>query len=501
MKRTVAMWCVLAVGCGQLDSDSDPALGDDRAELNLATRRVQAGIGLQLLEVTDDDHAIYQAGQQVFAADLRHHGAPALIADVPGTNTAFVYRVGKVAFVWTNPDRTLPGFGVSPLVIWSEATGANLASTASAIGTLATSATPDGDQVLFPSASTANGATGDLILASTDLSEQTTIAAGIPLGFPTGPCVPRLSFFGHRDDLVGALCAAGTTTPMLARWRHGVRVDLAGPLFAPPRLALDPDREQIATLLAGSQHPIVVDRRGEGTVVAEVTAANVFFGGDGAVIYLTRPVPGGPLAVSRVRGDQPARHVADALGLYRFAFGSVGLASPITSADGKKLLYFDAFDPNVGLATNVVLKDVRTDAPPVTLDVSAASGIFGAPFTEDSDYALYTQIETVNFAVGPMFAAGPRGDRQYSDELGWQWIPAYRSTITYNDNAVLDFTNFALSTADLKAVDLSRRHLAPQLIAEQANVTYFPSHRGHGVVYTLDHGGAPGLYLGRVSPH
>src|SRR5689334_7515791 len=99
----------------------------------------------------DPDLDPEQVGEQGFAAELDSRRAPELIGDVPAGNTAFVFQVGRVAFVWTNPDRTLPGFGVSPLVIWSARTGAHLASPASAIGTLATSTNQDGDRVLFTS--------------------------------------------------------------------------------------------------------------------------------------------------------------------------------------------------------------------------------------------------------------------------------------------------------------------------------------------------------------
>ena len=67
-----------------------------------------------------------------------------------------------------------------------------------------------------------------------------------------------------------------------------------------------------------------------------------------------------------------------------------------------------------------------------------------------------------------------------------------------NDNTILDNTNVALSIADIKVVDLARRNLTPRLIVRGANVTYFASHRGTGVVYALDTGPDPGLHVARV---
>src|SRR5262245_35372658 len=108
-----------------------PATEDVAARLDTAHQLV-SGTGLLVLEVTDDNYAIYQDGTHVRAVSL-FGGAPQDIGESPAGNTAFVYRVGKVAFAWTNPNRTLPNFGVSPLVVWSAATGAHLASDSSAV--------------------------------------------------------------------------------------------------------------------------------------------------------------------------------------------------------------------------------------------------------------------------------------------------------------------------------------------------------------------------------
>lgn len=497
--RKMVVCSLLLAACGvERDAETDAETAELGGELAPPHRRVVPGAGLQLLEVTDDNDAIYQAGQQVFAAPLGSSAAPVLISDVPAGNTAFVFRVGRVAFVWTNPDRTLPGFGVSPLVIWSARGGAHLASQASAIGTLAVSASRDGGRVLFTSNADPNGTTGDLVLASADLTEQTTVAAGVAMGFPSGPCVPRATFHGPGDDLSMVFCAAGSATATLAQWLSGVRRDLAQPLFAPPRMVVDPDTGRAATLLAGSRFPIAVDRRGEVTVLAQTAAVNVSLGGDGAVLYTVPPDASGLRGLFRVRGPQPPRQVAQFLGLHTFLSGSTALTQPITSPDGRQLLYFDAIDPSLGLATDVVLGDARGVEPPVVLDASAATAVFAAPFTRDSQFALFARLDTSTFAVGSMFVHGRGGTRQFSDAAGWQWNIAFGSTITYNDHTALDLTNPLASVADLKVVDVARHELEPRLIVRGANVTYLASHRGTGVVYTLDSGPAPGLYVARV---
>jgi hypothetical protein len=488
---------LLTAACGVEVDDPDTA--EREAALGNGPRLVAPGENIALLAVTSDNHAIYQLGQQVFASALGCDTAPELIGTVPAGNTAFVYQVGRVAFVWTNPDRTKPGFGVSPLVIWSAEGGAQAASTASAIGTLAVSATPDGERVLFTTNSPADGTTGDLVVASSDLGDRTTIAAGIPMGFGFGPCLPRAAFLGHDDDIVVAACAAGTTTADLAIWHDGVRQVAVPAIAVPPRLWIDPERARALTIVAGTQHPILVDRHAHAREVADVSARNAFFGGDGGILFLGLPDSTSGLSpLYRATKAAPRTISSGLAGIYNFAFGTTGISSPITSPDGKSILYFETFNPNVGVGTDVILADARDGTPSITLDANADIGSFNVPFTNDSAHALWARFDTTNYAVGPMFEAGPRGTRQYSDDTGWTWGAAYAGSITYNDNTTLDFTNFARTTADLKWVDLSRKTLAPQLIAEQANATYFASHRGHGVVYAIDQGAAAGIYVARV---
>jgi hypothetical protein len=491
VNRSFVAFVLLTGACGVESAPTDEEVAE---LLGHGPRLLQAGTGITLFETTET-HAIYQLGQQVFA--VAPGCDPELIGDVPAGNTAFVYQAGKVAFVWTNPDRTQPGFGVSPLYIWSRDTGSQLASESSPIGTLAATASADGDLVAFPTnAADAAGTSGDLELAATDLSSRTTLASGVAMLFNSGPCQPRLGFLGDGNKVVGLTCAAGTTTAAFSTWRDGVRTDFAQPV-SPARLRLDQDHERAVTTLAGSRYPVVIDRDGNGTVIAEEPAVNAFFAGDGAVIYLTPPAPGGLPSAFRARIGHEPEYVTDLAGFNAPAFGSTGLSLPITSPDGRLLSYFDAVG-SFGLATNTIVADVRGHHEPTTLHTSPADLLFGVPFTKDSDYTLYAELDTVTFAVGPMFAAGPRGNRQFSDDIGWAWDAAFDSTITYNDNTTLDPVNVFLSTADLKSVDLSRTTLAPKLIAEQANVTYFSTHHGRAVVYTIDTGADAGLYIARV---
>ena len=191
-----------------------------------APRLVQAGSAQQLLGVTADEHVLYQEGTEVYAAALTDETPRQRIASVPAGNLAFVWISGKVAFVWSNPERNKPGFGISPLWVWSAASGASFASEASPIGTYATAASPDGRSVMYPTRG--NYSSGDLEVASVDLSSRTTIAAGIPMGFPNGPCRPWAAFLGKGGSArpVALYCRPGESTATLSSWRGGVQKDL-----------------------------------------------------------------------------------------------------------------------------------------------------------------------------------------------------------------------------------------------------------------------------------
>ncbi len=495
MTRSLTLACLLLAACA-VDPGPDTSVLENEVRVAPVHRHVQPGAGLLLLEVTDDNHAIYQDGPQVFATALVEGAEPELIGDVPAGNTAFVYRAGKVVFVWTNPDRTQPSFGVSPLVIWSARSGPHLASQASPVGTFATTASPDGRRVVFPSNASSDGATGDLVLAAVGLGWRKTLVAGAAMGFVTGPCPPRATFVGDGDDAypVAVYCAPGATTATLAKWPGGARRELVTEVATPPRLSVDVERERLATLLAGSRNPVTVDRHGHREDVAGVQATSVFLGVDGAVFYTTRP--GASATLWRVASGRPPVHVADLRGFLAFSFGSRSFAEPPTSPDGRSVALFDAFDPQTGLA-NVVLTDARGGSAPVTIDAEIRNTLFGPAWTLDSSHLLYTRTEPGS-AVGAMFAAGRHGNRQYSDDLGWSWLAAAGSIVAYNDNTTFDPSTPALWAADLKAVDVSRPTLAPKLIAPQANVAYFTSHQGTGVVYTTDTGAEPGLHVARV---
>src|SRR5262249_1760474 len=153
---------------------------------------------------------VYQEGQVVFASKLER-GAPRIhVADVPGTNTAFPLQVGKVMFIWSNPQQNVPGLGVSPLVLFTGEHGAQVISAQSAVGLVATGASDDSRQIVFPTRASDDGQRGDLVLAETRRpQEQTVLLENTTLGFPSAQCRPLAGFGGRASDsfVIAAHCA------------------------------------------------------------------------------------------------------------------------------------------------------------------------------------------------------------------------------------------------------------------------------------------------------
>jgi hypothetical protein len=491
------------LGCAQagaLDSPLEEVESASQALSGHESRLVQAGADLLLLGVTSDDHALYQDGESVYATALDPGATRQLVARVPAGNTAFVYTVGEVAFCWTNPDRTVPGFGVSPLVVWSAASGAHEASAASPIGTFATSASADGRTVLFPTNSNADGTVGDIEIAATDLSERATLLGDVPMGFPQGPCRPFAAFVGRRDRShpVALHCEGGASSATLSSWEGGERFDLLGGVATPPFFTTDPEGDSFFTTLAGSGHPVVVSETGEETVLDEVPSRRGFFAKGGAVVYTAQTDAGVELRRASP-GDCPEVETlaGQVAGVLTVLAGSRVITDPWTSPDGRQVPFFSQRDPATGL-TDVRVVDSSRGGPPRLLDSQTRNLLGGPPFSADSRHFLFTRFD-VSTGASPHFAAGPDGARQISDEDGWSYQPAFGSLVSFNDNVQVE-ANFADWTADLKVVDLGDPTSEPRLIAPGAHLTYFSSHRGRRLAFTTDLPDVEaGLYSARAS--
>lgn len=487
--------CVLSASCAALLGacvvDDEPI---ESVDPTAAERRscdddplVQPGTNLVLLGVTADDHAIYQDGSTVYATELDAGATPITIGEVSAGNVAFVYVAGRVAFVWTDPDYSLPGFGVSPLVIYTAAEGAHAASAASPIGTLVTAASSDGRQIVFPDNTDAAGSVADLVLASSDLSDRTVLIAGAAAAFPSGACRPEAVFLGHGHRAYPAIaaCTGGATRATLSTWRNGIRADVDN-LRAPPRITVDPDRARIGTLrhnAAGIQEPVVITPA-TGTITVldpGVAAGRAMFGGDGAALWLDTTT-----AVHRARLPwlASAQVVVPSLAvLYGLGAGSEALLAPPTTNDGRALLYATTVDPATGL-TDLALADLRAGTSSV-IDPSPTSFVLtGTPFTQDSRYVVTNTVTDLTTFEGPLVATKIRDLTQHdlSDDRPGNWLFGAGDRVVVGDNFAFGATS-AGNTVDLSVVDLGSHHVRE--IATGASPTFFLADDGRAVVYTI----------------
>jgi hypothetical protein len=490
--------------CG-VRSDAEPerqpldAVSESQELSGHGPQLVQAGSAQQLLAVTSDNYVLYQEGTQVFASALTPGAQKQRVAEVPAGNLAFVYASGKVAFCWTNPDRTRPGFGVSPLVVWSAATGPHLADGASPIGTFATAASSDGTSVVYPTRSSADQTTGDLELASTDLSHRTTLAAGIPMGFPFGFCRPWAAFGGESGSLPVALfCQPGDRTATLASWRGSTRTDLLTGAATPPFFTADASGTSFFTTLAATAttpSTAVVVSEGRAPVVVDQNVARTgFIMHDDTVVYVSRA--GGRASLKRFDPSSGARTTISET-LFNFLTplaGSDLVTKPWFSRDRKKVSYFTAVSSNGFGLVDQSWADLSGETQSFVAD-SQPRNWNGVPtFTANSKHFLFSRSTDAWNGLGAFFAQSEGPARQYSDEKGWNYLAAFGAYVSFIDN--FDLVTF---TGDLKAVDVSRDTLAPLHIATGVDPNYLANPDGRLVIYTRNLPGVTaGLYVARV---
>ena len=487
-------WVLALASCADPSTHDLQTLQETQGVSSSAPLLVQPGSAQQLLAVTSDHYVLYQEGTEVFASALVSGAQRQLVASVPAGNLAFVYASGKVAFVWTNPDRTKPGFGVSPLWVWSAESGANFASDGSPIGTFSTAASPDGRSVLYPTRGSADGTSGDLELASADLSSRTTMAAGIPMGFPFGYCRPWASFVGSGGSAhpVALYCRPGESTATLSSWRGSTKADLLSGVATPPFFTADDSGTTFFTTLASPSTAVVVSEDRAPIVVDQNVTRTGFITQDG-VVYVG--IVGTQRALKRfdpATGERTTL-VENVRGFLTTLAGSDLITRPWGSPDRKRLAYFTQASSG-GLDQNWV--DVRGGREAVVIDAEPRNWSGVPSFTADSKQFLFARPTDAANGLGALFAQDGTTSRQYSDEKAWNYLPATGSKVSYLDN--FDLGTF---TGDLKVVDLSRDTLAPRLIATGVGANFLASPDGRLLIYTLSAPGVTaGVYVARAEP-
>ncbi|HEY5936407.1 MAG TPA: hypothetical protein VIU61_17270 [Kofleriaceae bacterium] len=487
---------------------TDALLSEDIAALDdHAPILIQPGTGQMLLAVTEDHYAVYQEGQSLFATELVPGAERVTIGEVPGTNIAQVLQVGKVVFLWTNPQRALPGFGVSPLVMFTGEGGAHLISAQSSVGLVAAAASADSRQIVFPTNATADNARGDIVHAYTDDPlNQTTLLANTAMTFPNGLCRPLVNF--GRDDggevPVATYCAGTDTTATMSKWVDGVKTDLISNIATPLQFILDSDLEArtfLVNLASNSVATVTMD--GAITIVDPAARSfQGFIGRGGAVGYQVATAPQ-QLRLA-LDGDEP--EVVSTLSLiFRGTYNRSGYSKPRTvSSDGSLALFASKRSPTTGLRDMNLLDLTTGDIIPLETETNAT--VFSEIWTSDGDHALYFKELDPATGLATLVAGDRTGDKHTLGPASgvWDALAAFGDDVTFNANPIVDGSSlraFLLSTGDLYAIDANHPHATPREISAQASLGYLPSHDRKKVVFpTATQPAGSGLYLAGARP-
>ncbi|MBS0420038.1 MAG: hypothetical protein JSR66_20165 [Proteobacteria bacterium] len=490
------------------DSSTEAAAAVEQTLSARSPLLIQAGSNLLLKSVTDDNYAIYQDGRTVYAQKLVPGARRHVIAEVQNNDLSDVQTIGKVALVFSDPQRNFPGFGVSPLFVWTAAGGAHRISDAATDGLVAVDVSPDNQWVLYQTNVTgAGGLVGDLAIVDVLGKHQQTLLKQIPLDFPSGLCRPLAAFVGPPGQAVPAAvyCAGTDTTATLSRWVHGRRVDLINDIKTPLPFALEtnPQETEFFVRLHATGDPVIVTDRGSVRTVDQVGDPRKFPRGfltdRGAAVYTAQPSAAGPVELRLAARGQAPITVAS-----QFAFPYVRLfhlgSYPkirTPSPDGRLVLYATSFDP-VTFASDLNLLDLHTGSTTV-VDSQQQNFAGVETFTADSRYGMYSSIAGALLVTDRFGAA-----RQINeDNTVFRFQAATGSVVAFNDHMVFNSApadSFELSTGDLRVVDAGRPNTLPRLVAPQVHLQYFASYGGRGVVFTSDAAARPGLYLASSRP-
>ena len=485
----------------------EPLTIEQTAELGDCIKPVliQPGVDQLLLAVTDDNYAVYQEGQALFATKLKRNAERLSIGEVPGTNIAQVLQVGKVVFIWTNPQRTVPGFGVSPLVLWTAKHGAQLISAQSSVGLVATAASSDSSQIVFTTNVTDDNARGDLVHALTkDALHPTTLLANTAMAFPNGLCRPLANFGTDRgrEFPVAVYCAGTDTTATLSKWDGGIRTDLISNILTPLPFILESNAAASTFLMSLANNSVAtVTTRGEITVVDPAARSPLgFVGVDDSVAYVALGAPA-QLRFAR-RGEAP-QVVSGIAGVYRGTYNRSGYSKPRGLSSDGELALFATFRTATGSDMNLL--DMRTGAK-IPLETNPIGSTFSEVFTSDASHALFVTGFDPSTGLGTLVAGDRTGVTHQVGPTGgvWDVLAASDSDVSFNTNPNGDFStlrSFLLSTGDLFVADTEHPGAAPRAIASQAALFYLPSHEREKLVFpSASEPAGPGLYLAPARP-
>ena len=513
---------VQASACLQ-DRDEPATIADSEQALRSGATRLQPGTQLVVLGVTEDDFVLYWSASSatVWATPMLPHAPRFPVArDVAAAPIALVR--GRVAMIWTAQPflGNLQGLqAVSPLVVWSAITGPRLASTASLPPSLfsiqATAAVrPDDREVVFTSSVAADGSTGDVVRASTDLKKVTTLLSGIDVS--QGACPPhvgydRVSPPGTARVIISA-CAPGASTATLSRWTRDERVDLTTSMRTGVWWTSDDRGEHVLAQLSDNS-PAVFTPDNAMTVVDSRRTATGWITHDGTVFQTPLTADRSAREIYRITlaGTPSAQRVTTLPAFSGLQFSNhlpfgvpyANVSTVPTSRSGAVLVAFTALNDSNGLLTDSLRIDARaSDAAPVASSVAAVSLPAFEIATRDERFNLFHVFAPEDVTSSVLFAGSADGQShqvsQGETTLGVFGVGGSRIAFADSVTAPLLDGNID-ATGDIVEVDVGAPAAAPTTLARGARAHFFVTPSRDRVVYTTDAGAAPGLFVSRLA--
>ena len=494
------------VSCIGLDHETeDTASVAD--ELSLPSVRLQRGSKLVVLGVTDDAHALVWSAGVVYAT-LLIPGAPR-IRVTDAAQPPLTMTVGRVAMIWT-AQPYLGAAAPGPLVVWTALRGAKRATAASwppALSFINAGAaiSADSREVIFSANVSADGATGDLVRASSDLLTSTTLVTGASVS-PFSGCAPHVGFDREAlgDAVVNACTADDLSHATLARWTGKERRELSTQAMPGIPWTSDGDGKHIVTRLL-DRSSTAFNRDGTTTVV-DARSSLGWITREGVVVNRVRADPN-TVIVERSTfdplGTETVADVTTATGIMFANHLPQGIPqanlTPIpTSPDGSFYGGFNVLDPNTGLTDAYLVDLTAAGGAPIALRTTPDAIPSNEIATRNSSHMLYYTIDGAGNAV--LYAGGRDGvSRRISTgttTIGVHY-GIHDSVLAYSDSAV-GAASDPQSTTDIMIADLADPSRRSRVVARQAHDLFFPTRDRRFIIYTSDVEGGGGLFIAYV---
>ena len=336
-------------------------------------------------------------------------GTPTVIMPNVAAAAAYPVVIENTVFIWNNVNAS----AVATLTIWTEATGAKLASTASAA--LIAAASPDSKHVVFSTGVNAAGTLGTLVSAApatpgtqTTLLTNTAVqvsgsATFIPtLGFqPSGTPSVGSAGFVSNDYFVTSHQESGAAAVTISSWDTATwkKRDLVVDAQSNSQLALqnwnaDTAGEHIAALTRAGQLEVipVAGPASAAVAVGPATGTTTFTlqgSGDG-IVYGNPPAPSetspkASLFTTALPTPSPKTILSTGFGGVYFPSGN-GVLGP--SPDEKSFLYFSTQSAMYSFLSDLKVVANSAAATPTSIVSTDTATVPADPFTADSKYVL-----------------------------------------------------------------------------------------------------------------